>query len=80
MAAFSVPAFQGELAHLHICRTTPFLFGHGIWFALLCWKLRGFSAADATGMREFRRFQRALPMPNCALRWAASRRAAIGTR
>lgn len=43
------------------------LFGHGIWFALLCWRLRGFSDAGSTGMQEFRRFQRALPMPNCAV-------------
>lgn len=43
------------------------LFGHGIWFALLCWKLWGFTGADATVMQEFRRFQKALPMPNCAI-------------
>ena len=43
------------------------LFGHGIWFALLCWKLWGFKADDTTVMSEFRRFQRALPMPNCAV-------------
>ena len=59
-----VAGFAGELA----CRPPKtVLFGHGIWFALLCWRLWGFSGADATVMREFRRFQRALPMPNCAV-------------
>jgi len=59
-----VAGFAGEMAHLP---QDTVLFGHGIWFALLCWKLWGFSGDDATVMREFRRFQRALPMPNCAV-------------
>lgn len=42
------------------------MFGHGMWFGLLVWKLLGFDAADGTGMRAFRRFQLGLPMPNCA--------------
>jgi alpha-ribazole phosphatase len=57
-----VAGFAGNLPHLP--QDTVF-FGHGIWFALLCWKLWGFNADDATVMRECRRFQRALPMPNC---------------
>ena len=59
-----VAGFAGELQHLP---QDTVLFGHGIWFALLCWKLWGFNANDATVMKEFRRFQRALPMPNCAV-------------
>lgn len=59
-----VAGFAGEMSHLP--RDTV-LFGHGIWFALLCWKLQGFTADDSTGMHEFSRFQRALPMPNCAV-------------
>ena len=43
------------------------LFGHGIWFGLLCWKLMGFSADSSQGMKAFRRFQTGLPMPNCAV-------------
>ena len=43
------------------------LFGHGMWFGLLCWKLLGFSAQNAEGMRAFRRFQMALPLPNGAV-------------
>ena len=44
------------------------LFGHGIWFALLFWKLGGGDAiVTPRGMATFRRFQLALPMPNCAV-------------
>ncbi|PPD50186.1 MAG: histidine phosphatase family protein [Methylobacter sp.] len=40
------------------------LFGHGIWFGMLTWKLLGF---NSLGMKAFRRFQLGLPMPNCAV-------------
>ena len=43
-----------------------FIFGHGIWIGLLMWLLRGHEVDDGDGMRAFRRFQQALPMPNCA--------------
>lgn len=43
------------------------IFGHGIWFGLLLWRLLGYRAADSQGMRAFRRFQLGLPMPNCAV-------------
>jgi len=44
------------------------LFGHGIWFALLFWKLGGGDAiVTSRGMAAFRRFQLVLPMPNCAV-------------
>ena len=40
------------------------VFGHGIWFGLLCWKLMGFAADTPQAMRAFRHFQSGLPMPN----------------
>jgi alpha-ribazole phosphatase len=43
------------------------LFGHGIWFSLLIWRLMGFAAIDSDAMKAFRRFQTTLPMPNCAV-------------
>lgn len=43
------------------------IFGHGIWIALLFWRLLGYEVSDAEGMKAFRRFQLALPMPNCAV-------------
>lgn len=42
------------------------VFGHGIWFGLLNWLSLGYRVRDASEMRAFRRFQQALPMPNCA--------------
>ncbi|WP_211454226.1 histidine phosphatase family protein [Collimonas antrihumi] len=42
------------------------IFGHGIWFGLLLWRLLGYTADDAAGMRSFRHFQLGFPMPNCA--------------
>jgi broad specificity phosphatase PhoE len=41
--------------------------GHGIWFGLLLWRIQGNDVNDAAGMHAFRRFQQALPMPNCAV-------------
>lgn len=43
------------------------LFGHGIWFALLTWKLLGFNARHPQGMKAFRRFRTGFPMPNTAI-------------
>jgi alpha-ribazole phosphatase len=43
------------------------IFGHGIWFALLAWRLQGCVVASADDMAAFRRFQVQLPMPNCAV-------------
>ena len=59
-----VATFQVELPELP---EDTVLFGHGIWFGLLYWKLLGFSADDSAGMRAFRHFQRGLPMPNCVV-------------
>ncbi len=43
------------------------LFGHGRWFALLLWQLQGYSCEDGHAMQAFRRWQLAMPMPNCAV-------------
>ena len=59
-----VAEFMAELPRLP---NRCVLFGHGIWFGLLCWKLLGFSAADSQGMKAFRRFQTGLPMSNGAV-------------
>ena len=41
------------------------IFGHGIWFGMLSWKLLGFDYCDTWSMRAFRRYQIGMPMPNC---------------
>ncbi len=59
-----VAQFQAGLAQLPhgtLC------FGHGMWFALLVWRLLGFSADDSQGMSAFRKFQQGMPIPNCAV-------------
>lgn len=43
------------------------IFGHGIWFDLLVWRLLGFDAHDKQGMLAFRRFQGGLPLSNCMI-------------
>ncbi|MDP4302964.1 histidine phosphatase family protein [Leptothrix discophora] len=43
------------------------VFGHGMWTAMLIWRLFGFRADDGQAMVSFRRFQLALPMPNGAV-------------
>jgi alpha-ribazole phosphatase len=40
------------------------IFGHGIWFGLLAWKLLGFEVTDSMTMKAFRRFQTGLPLAN----------------
>lgn len=55
------------IVQMHDLADNAVIFGHGIWFALLLWHLLGYSAAGAEDMRAFRRFQQALPMPNCAV-------------
>ncbi len=43
------------------------VFGYGIWFALLFWKLQGNDCDDPSSMRAFRQYQLSLPMQNCAV-------------
>jgi broad specificity phosphatase PhoE len=59
-----VTAFMPELDSLP---DKTVLFGHGIWFALLTWKLLGFNARHHQGMQAFRRFRSGFPMPNTAV-------------
>lgn len=44
-------------------------FGHGLWIALLNWRLAGFAdnGIDAHAMRNFRNYQQALPVPNASI-------------
>ena len=39
-------------------------FGHGIWIGMAAWQLLGFTVVNAQTMRQFRRFQIGLPLPN----------------
>jgi alpha-ribazole phosphatase len=60
---------QRVIAFLATMETLPdhsVIFGHGIWFGLLLWRMLGYDASTAETMRSFRRFQQSLPMPNCA--------------
>lgn len=43
------------------------IFGHGIWFGLLVWRLMGFTYQDSKSMKSFRRFQTSLPMHNAVI-------------
>lgn len=61
--AARVEAFIGQM---HDVADGTLVFGHGMWLALLVWRMLGFSAQGSAAMRNFRRFQLALPMPNCA--------------
>lgn len=62
--AARVAGFEKELDSL---ADTTVIFGHGMWLALLVWRLLGFSTQGSSAMQAFRRFQLALPMPNCAV-------------
>ncbi len=56
-----VRAFEQQLQNLP---DGSVIFGHGIWFGLLCWQLAGHEDHD---MRVFRRFQQNMPMGNGAV-------------
>lgn len=53
--------------HLDSLPDGTIVFGHGMWLGLLIWGLLGFTAKDSQGMKNFRRFQLGLPMPNGAV-------------
>ena len=59
-----VRTFQARLDTL---TDNTVIFGHGLWFALLIWQLQHFSDDDHDSMRAFRKYQLALPMPNCGV-------------
>ena len=42
------------------------VFGHGMWTALLFWRVMGFTDYDSYAIKAFRRFQLGFPMPNGA--------------
>ena len=62
-------AFAGRVA-LFLADRLPTLpdrtvcFGHGIWIGMAAWQLLGFTAVNNQTMRQFRRFQPGLPLPN----------------
>jgi alpha-ribazole phosphatase len=43
------------------------VFAHGMWMALLFWRMWGFTAVDCLGMTLFRRFQLGFPTPNAGV-------------
>ncbi|WP_439256606.1 histidine phosphatase family protein [Lonepinella sp. BR2271] len=67
----SFAEFNQRIEHfLHKAKTLPdqsLCFTHGIWIALLVWRLLGFSANTSEDMQKFRQFQPHLPMPNTAI-------------
>ena len=60
--AARVDAFRSQ--HLPKLPHGTIVFGHGMWMALLCWRVMGFSVSDTFAMQAFRRFQLSFPMPN----------------
>ena len=56
---------DGFIAEMPNLEDNTVIFGHGIWFGMLCWRLLGFAAHDQHGMLAFRRFQSGLPLLNC---------------
>lgn len=67
--ATRVADFRHDLSH-H--RSGTIIVGHGMWIAMLLWQIQGFDWHDPLAMRAFRRYQLALPMPNCAAWWLSS--------
>ena len=59
-----VTGFMAELSRLP---DQTVIFGHGIWFGLLVWRLMGFAYQDSQSMKAFRRFQTSLPMHNSVI-------------
>ena len=66
LQAFSArtDAFAQQLSSL---ADQTVVFGHGMWFAMLIWRLMRFPVDSSAAMKAFRNFQLGLPMPNCAV-------------
>ncbi|GHU10012.1 hypothetical protein FACS1894185_0360 [Betaproteobacteria bacterium] len=64
---FAARVEQFRMHDLPLLPNGTLVFGHGMWIALLIWRLLGFSARDHAAMQAFRRFQLGLPMPNAAV-------------
>lgn len=67
--AESFRAFHGRVRRFlaHVAPTLPdgtVCFGHGIWIGMSAWQLLGFTSIDDKAMRQFRRFQSGLTLPN----------------
>ena len=62
-SSMRVSQFLNE--HLHDLPDQTVIFGHGMWFGMLCWQTLGFDYSDSWSMRAFRRYQSNMPMPNC---------------
>lgn len=59
---------QQFLSRLERLDDATYIFGHGNWLAMLMWQLRNPSVQiDKASMTEFRAFQMALPIANCAV-------------
>lgn len=58
---------SGFLNELPTLQHGTVVFSHGMWIALMAWRLLGFTARDRPGMQAFRRFQLGFPMPNGAV-------------
>jgi alpha-ribazole phosphatase len=58
---------EGFIEALAALPNATVIFGHGIWFSLLTWRLRGHRANDAKDMRCFWGFQLGAPIPNGAM-------------
>ena len=52
------------LSKIHEFDDNSFFFGHGIWMALLAWRLLGCQIETTSDIQAFRQFQTALPMHN----------------
>jgi alpha-ribazole phosphatase len=66
---------EGFIEALAALPDATVIFGHGIWFSLLTWRLQGHRANDAEDMQHFRGFQLSAQIPNGAV----FRLAQIGT-
>ena len=53
---------NGLMSKLNSFPSNTVIFGHGIWFGLLVWKLYGFGTTSSSNMKQFRRFQSGLPL------------------